>query len=54
MVVFTGKMCQKHLWKSGTLSKDKWHFNVKYLSSTGVFTGVASKNKLPDFYISGR
>ena len=35
---FTSRMFEKHLWKTDILSKD---------------AGIASKNELPGFYISG-
>ena len=43
-------MFEKHLWKSDILSKDAGHRQVFFKHFAKHF---ASKNQLPDFYVSG-
>ena len=49
-------MSEKHLWKSDILSKDAVHRPTSLLKISlfhRCFQTLASKNQLPDFYISG-
>ena len=46
-MVFTSKMFEKHLWKSGILSKDAGRYPQVF------FKHFASKNQLPGLSVSG-
>ena len=46
-MVFTRKICEKHLWKNDILRKDAGPLPQVF------FTHFASKNQVPDFSIMG-
>ena len=55
-MVFTSKLCEKHLRKSDILSKDPGYRSTSLLKmslSTGFFTHFVSKNQLTGFSIIG-
>ena len=55
-MVFTSKMCEKHLWESDILSKDAGHGPASLLKTLSqvFFKPFASKNHPPGFSIMGK
>ena len=52
-MVFTNKMCEKHLWKNKILSKDAGHRPASLLKMSLFHWCFSNKNQLPGFYITG-
>ena len=55
-MVFTSKMCEKHLWKSDILNKDAGYQPASLLKMSlfhRCFSHFASKNQLPGFSTIG-
>ena len=48
-MVFTGKMCEKHLWKRDIIDL---HFTLNVTLPQRFFAYFASKNQPPGFFIS--